>query len=134
MFNPISGKITHALKNEVCDGSNEREPAEEDQRPGDPEDLSTSKAGNRPIAQWAVFADRVMRVYRRKDFLIAGPAEDHVFASGEPIATVRAQFSRVRDGLSTFRAFLEHLIRLPNSSSGYVGLSVETGASTSVAS
>ena len=91
MFNPISGKITHALKNEVCDGSNEREPAEEDQRPGDPEDLSTSKAGNRLIAQWTVSADRVVRVYRRKNFLIAGRAEDHVLASGEPIATVWAQ-------------------------------------------
>ena len=91
--------------------------------------------GNRPIAQWAVFADRVMRVYRRKNFLIAGRAEDHVFASGEPIATVWAQFSRVRDALSTFRAFLEHLIELPNFTSGIVGLSaVETGESTSVAS
>lgn len=47
-----------------------------------------------------------------------------------------AQFSRIGDGLSAFRAFLEHLIeRPPNSTSGIVGLSaVETGESTSVAS
>jgi hypothetical protein len=81
MFNPISGKITHALNNEECDGSNEREPAEEDQRPDHPEDLSTSKAGNRLIAQWTVFADGVVRVYRRKNFLVARRAKDHVFAS-----------------------------------------------------
>jgi hypothetical protein len=36
---------------------------------------------------------------------------DSLFTSDEPIAAVRAQLSGVGDGLSAFRAFLEHLDR-----------------------